>query len=148
MRKSKLGSASDLICEAILKNGGSCTIEQGVKIHMHLFGNSLSHTVTAYKNAMSHGYIVCANGVYTMTPEAIEAYSVARRLKDAARASRAKVKEVAVVAPNAATVRVTNGFRTPMPDYSFIPRAECPPLNPSCNGRSEISKETFIRGAA
>ncbi len=147
MRKSKLGSASDLICEAILKNGGSCTIEQGVKIHMHLFGNSLSHTVAAYKNAMHHGYITCANGVYTMTPEAIEAYSVARRLKDAARASRAKVKEVVVVHPNAATVRVTNGFRTAMPVYR-VTRAECAPLNPRCNGRSEISKETLIRGAA
>ncbi len=150
MRKPLSNRASDLICKAIMQNGGSATVERGIEIHRFLFGYTLTRTISAYKAAVRHGYITLDGDVYSLTQECADAYAAVtpRQHKRAIRDEKMRIDGAnPVYVGEIVASRTYNGFRTPMPTYR-VTRAECEPLNPRCNGRSDISKETFIRGVA
>ncbi len=136
MRTLISGKSSHLICALILKHG-PMTIERGTDLH-GMLGDRPSKTLQAYKRAMGAGWIVCIDGVYSLADGVAEYVGSMQE---------PMMEHRTEYVGQVAALRVYNGFSTKMPEYR-VTRAECAPLNPRCNGRSEISKETLIRGAS
>ncbi len=139
MRIFLKGKSAHIICKLILTHG-PMTMDRGVALH-GVFGENRGKTRQAYERAVKAGWLNVSDGLYALTDEAAE-YVRTMPEPEQLEPRTTYIGQVATL-----RARVPDTFRTAVPTYR-VTRAECEPLNPRCNGRSDIAEETLIRGVS